>query len=63
MKRKLSGIFAGKSRVVVKIFKVLLACIAVANLIWLFPFQLRACRPAFVNRTQISGNCILVRGI
>ena len=39
MKRKLSGIFAGKSRVVVKIFKVLLACIAVANLIWLFLFN------------------------
>lgn len=39
MKRKLSGIFAGKSRVVVKMFKVLLACIAVANLIWLFLFN------------------------
>ena len=39
MKRKISGIFAGKSRVVVKIMKVLLACIAVANLIWLFLFN------------------------
>lgn len=39
MKRKLSGFFAGKSRAVIKALKIFLACIAIANLIWLFLFN------------------------